>query len=132
MCGGIGKVNAATATASLIDNGCNVILNYGLSGGVSGIHIGEISVPDVFLEHDFDLTPLGFKLCEKPSQNYIYHANEKLLDIFVKTLGGAKVGCAVCGDRFISDEKVRSFVKENFNAMSCDMETGAINVLPYL
>ena len=34
---GIGKVNAAAATMHLIDIGCDYILNYGLSGGISGI-----------------------------------------------------------------------------------------------
>ena len=63
---GIGKVNAAAATVCLISMGCEVILNYGLSGGVSGIGRGQITLPDRFLEHDFDLQVLGYKPCEKP------------------------------------------------------------------
>ena len=64
---GIGKVNAAAATVCLISMGCDVILNYGLSGGVSGIGRGEITIPNRFLEHDFDLQVLGYNPCEKPS-----------------------------------------------------------------
>ena len=51
---GIGKVNAAAVTAHLVDIGCDYILNYGLSGGVSGISRNELSLCDRFLEHDFD------------------------------------------------------------------------------
>ena len=57
---GIGKVNAAVATTHLVDIGCDYILNYGLSGGVSGISRNELSLCNRFLEHDFDLTGIGY------------------------------------------------------------------------
>ncbi len=123
---GIGKVNAASAATKLIDEGCNVILNYGLSGGIAGIKRGEITAPDRFIEHDFDLTGIGYKLCEKPLQDYIYYANKKLLDISNKVIKNIKYGTAVSGDHFICDTNKRENLKNNFNAMSCDMETAAI------
>ena len=123
---GIGKVNAAAAATHLVDMGCDVILNYGLSGGISGISKGEISVPDKFLEHDFDLSGIGYKLCEKPLQRYIYSADQRLTEIAKKVLPDIKVGTAVCGDHFICDNSVRENLKNNFGAMSCDMETAAI------
>ena len=72
---GIGKVNAAAATMYLVNSGCKIILNYGLSGGISGVRRGETILPDRFLEHDFDLTTIGYKPCEKPGQKYIYEAD---------------------------------------------------------
>ena len=123
---GIGKVNATAAATHLIDIGCNVILNYGLSGGISGIRRGELCICDRFLEHDFDLTGIGYKPCEKPSQKYIYSANDQLLNLFKSMLPDVKCGTAVTGDRFVCDEGLRIALKENFNAMSCDMETAAI------
>lgn len=121
---GIGKVNAATAAAFLADR-CDIILNYGLSGGISRVRRGEISLPDKYLEHDFDLTVIGYKPCEKPRQEYIYSADQKLLSL-AKELFSGVVGTAVCGDRFVSSDKDRRFLKDTFNAVSCDMETGAI------
>ena len=56
---GIGKVNAAAAAAHMVDTGCDIILNYGLSGGISGIRRGELCLCTEFLEHDFDLTSIG-------------------------------------------------------------------------
>ncbi len=123
---GIGKVNAAAATMHLIDIGCNTIINYGLSGGISGIGRGELCICDRFLEHDFDLTGIGYKPCEKPSQKYIYEADKSLIELFIKILPNAKLGTAVTGDCFVCDENLRNSLKTNFNAMSCDMETAAI------
>ncbi len=123
---GIGKVNAAAAAMHLIDDGCDIILNYGLSGGISNIARGEITAPDKFLEHDFDLSGIGYKLCEKPLQEYIYYADEKLLNAAKKVVKNLKKGTAVSGDHFICDSKVRDSLKNNFSAMSCDMETAAI------
>lgn len=123
---GIGKVNAAAAAAHFADNGFDIILNYGLSGGVSGISRGEICVCNRFLEHDFDLTGIGYKPCEKPQQKYIYEADERLIKLCKSIVPNLKEGTAVSGDSFICDESVRLRLKEEFSAMSCDMETAAI------
>ena len=123
---GIGKVNAATAATRLADIGCTYILNYGLSGGISRVKRGEVALPDKFLEHDFDLTGIGYKPCEKPSQKYIYDADKKLLAAAQKAIGECTHGTAVCGDRFICNASDRDFLRDTFDATTCDMETAAI------
>ena len=123
---GIGKVNATAATMHLVDIGCKVIINYGLSGGISGICRGELCLCNRFVEHDFDLTGIGYKPCEKPAQQYIYDGDSNLIEMFGKLLPSVKIGTAVSGDRFVCDEELRTTLKEEFNAMSCDMETAAI------
>ncbi len=123
---GIGKVNATAAAAHFTDIGCNIILNYGLSGGISGISKGELCLCSSFLEHDFNLTMLGYKPCEKPSQRYIYDGDKQLIKLFLTEYPFVKTGIAVTGDSFICDENIRNILKSEFNAMSCDMETAAI------
>ncbi len=123
---GIGKVNAAAAAAHLEAIGCNVILNYGLSGGISGVSRGDYCIPNRFLEHDFDLMGIGYKLCEKPRQEYIYSANEVLINLLLEICPNAKLGTAVTGDRFVCDSNLRNTLKNEFGAVSCDMETAAI------
>ncbi|MCQ2455297.1 MAG: 5'-methylthioadenosine/S-adenosylhomocysteine nucleosidase [Clostridia bacterium] len=123
---GIGKVNAAAITAKLISDGCDCIMNYGLSGGIGNSTIGKFAIPDSFMEHDFDLTPLGYKLCEKPCQEYIYYTDDKIIEDIKKVLPQAVVGAAVCGDRFISKKEDADFFQNNYNAKTCDMETAAI------
>ena len=75
---GIGKVNAAAGAAHLVDIGCEIILNYGLSGGISGVRRGEICLCTEFLEHDFNLTTIGYKPCEKPGQeSFVYNSDKR-------------------------------------------------------
>lgn len=123
---GIGKVNAAAAAMHLVDIGCDIILNYGLSGGINKVTRGELVVCDRFLEHDFDLTVIGYKPCEKPLQKYIYQADEGLIELFKSQRPNVKSGMAVTGDKFICDSDLRNSLKNDFGAMSCDMETAAI------
>lgn len=123
---GIGKVNAAALTAALISEGCDCIMNYGLSGGLKEGGIGGFVVPDRFVEHDFDLTPLGYKICEKPFQKYIYRADESVIKILLDLIPNALCGTAVCGDRFITKKEDVDFFVGQFDAVSCDMETAAI------
>lgn len=128
---GIGKVNAAAGTMYLIDSGCDIILNFGLSGGIKDAFRGEFILPETFLEHDFDLTPLGYKPCEKPGQPYVYNADRTLIDKISKTAVARPGGVAVCGDRFISNKADRDFLIDTFSASSCDMETAAIASVCY-
>lgn len=123
---GIGKVNAAAGAVHLVDIGCDIILNYGLSGGISGVNRGDICICDRYLEHDFDLTTIGYKPCEKPGQKFVYESNKYLLRLIKDMLPEIKAGLAATGDRFVSDASLRDFLKNEFNAMSCDMETAAI------
>ena len=123
---GIGKVNATAVASHLLTVGCGIILNYGLSGGISGIRRGELTLADRFVEHDFDLSGIGYKLCEKPNQEYIYSSDEGLNNLMCETVSGIKLGTAVTGDSFVCDDEVKNRLKENFGAMSCDMETAAI------
>lgn len=122
---GIGMVNAAAAATHLANEGCDIILNSGLSGGISGIRRGEIMVGTEYIEHDFDLTPLGYPLCKKPLQEYIYKGDGTLIKIFCNLYPDIKKGVAVSGDSFISDEGKKNFFKTEFSAMSCDMESAA-------
>lgn len=123
---GIGKVNAASATMYLYSLGCNAILNFGYSGGISSVKKGEIVINDRFVEHDFDLTCLGYNPCEKPAQTYIYNSNKELTELLSKLCCNAKIGLAVSGDCFVNSNELRDKLKADFNAISCDMETAAI------
>ena len=126
VCCGIGKVNAAACAMYLCDNGCDCILNFGLSGGLKGSDRGDFILPDRFLEHDFDLTALGYKPCEKPGQTFIYNADKELARIFSALPFVKCSGTAVCGDSFISGKKTAEFLSDTYGASSCDMETAAI------
>ena len=123
---GIGMVNATAAATYLALEGCDIMLNSGLSGGISGIRRGELTVGTEYVEHDFDLTPLGYEPAQKPLQNSLYKADEQLLNVLCDIYPDLKRGVAVSGDSFISDDAKKEYFKTHFNAMSCDMESAAV------
>lgn len=123
---GIGKVNAAAATAYLIASGCDAVINSGLSGGISSVRRGDYTVGTSYVEHDFDVTPLGYKHAEKPDQNeYIYRPDDRLLSAYT-SVSGIVPGVMVCGDSFVCSDEQRAALKEEFGAVSCDMESAAV------
>ncbi len=123
---GVGTVNAAAAATFLVMDGCKAVFSFGLSGGISGISKNEFMVGTEYIEHDFDLTPLGYKLCEKPLQDYIYKGDSRFIEKFQTLYPFIKKGVVVSGDSFICDDSKRDFFKAEYNAMSCDMESSAV------
>ncbi len=123
---GIGTVNATAAAMYLVEKGADILLNYGLSGGISGVSRGEDVIATSFIEYDFDLVCCGYKMCEKPSQKYIYSADQRLVDLLKNTGSVKKCGKMASGDKFVSDGKLKEQLKTNFGINCCDMETSAI------
>lgn len=123
---GIGKVNAAAATAFLLDRGVELLMSVGYSGGISGIAKGMTAVATRFLEHDFDLTPLGYRPAQKPDPVWIYDADGEVNNIIRRLYPDIREGTMVTGDCFVSDDKVRCWLSDEFAAVSCDMETAAV------
>ncbi len=124
---GIGKVNAAAATAFLIaSEKADIILNAGLSGAVSGLKREDMIAGESYIECDFDLTAIGYKPGEKcDGQKSLLFADEKLLSYALESQGIKKASCGT-GDIFLSDPVKKDFFKNTFSIQSFDMETGAI------
>ncbi|MBQ7295506.1 MAG: 5'-methylthioadenosine/S-adenosylhomocysteine nucleosidase [Clostridia bacterium] len=124
---GIGKVNAASATAFLIsDDNADYILNAGLSGAVQKLKREDMIAAESFVECDFDLTAIGYGLGVKPDgQEYIYYPDEKLLSYALMSKGIIKAKTGT-GDIFLTDKERKNLYKETFGIDSFDMETAAI------
>lgn len=124
---GIGKVNAAAATAYLIaSEKADMILNAGLSGAVSGLKREDMIAGESYIECDFDLTAIGYAPGEKcDGQKSLLKANEKLLGYALESQGITKAPCGT-GDIFLSDKDKKEYFKKTFSIQSFDMETGAI------
>lgn len=138
---GIGKVNAANATAILIYLfGVDAVLNAGLSGAVSSVVREDIVAGTSYVECDFDLTAIGYGLGVKPDgEEYVHMADEKLLEAVAKVkCAHVKQGKLGTGDLFLTDNVKKKLFKETFDITAFDMETGAIaaicskNDIPFL
>jgi len=121
----IGKVNAATCASILAVEGCDVILNAGLSGSVKGLRRGQLVIGKSYVEADFDLSVLGLTPGEKPKQEYIYKADDKIVNI-LKNITNAVVEPIGCGDFFITNDELKDKYHNIFGIAAFDMETGAI------
>ena len=124
---GIGKVNAASATAFLIsDRGAQYILNAGLSGAVSGLKREDMVAAESYVECDYDLTAIGYGLGVKPDgQEYILRADEKLLSYALGSKGIIKTKTGT-GDIFLTDSVRKKLYLDTFGIGAFDMETAAI------
>lgn len=124
---GCGTVNAAVGTLYLVNCGCDVIFNTGYSGGIKGVHPGQAVVGERFIEHDFDLTVLGYKTFEKPGQEYVYFADNALADAALAAFPKSEKCIMLSGNRFVSsDSDCEKFGSMFDTGVSCDMETAAI------
>ena len=94
---GEGKVNAAAGTCAAISMGADLILNFGVAGGLiqERTEVGEVYLIDKVVQYDFDLTelnhlPLGTLPGEK--ENFLPLFCPQGLDLPRRALG--------TGDRF--------------------------------
>lgn len=128
---GIGKVNAAAAAAYFAAKGYKIAISTGFSGGLADTNGYDAVLGTEYLEHDFDLTVLGYKPCEKPGQTYIYPCDNDLFEDYLASGKKCLCGSMVAGDCFISSDEKSNFFKKNYNAVACDMETAAVAAVCY-
>ena len=130
---GIGKVNAAYACTLLCrEFSPEFIVTTGLSGGLGRSNVLDTVVATATCQHDSDTTALGDPIGLVSTVNKIYFpADENLTELFCR-LTGAKKGVFACGDQFVADKEKARKIVENFDAVACDMESGAIGQVAYL
>ncbi len=123
---GIGKVNAALATMYLInEEKVDIVLNVGLSGAIQNVKRNFIVAGTEYIECDFDLTAIGYDSGVKPSQEYLYKADESLVEK-ARSCSIDYFGRLGTGDIFLADSGLKEKYKNAFHICSFDMETGAI------
>lgn len=134
---GVCKVNAAIATQILIDNfKVNIIINSGVAGGIdSNLNIFDTVISTEVAYHDVEK---GILTEFHPWMESVYFkADSNLLNLSKKavekmTLENKVVwGRMVTGEAFISDEG-REQIKNQFNPLTVDMETGSVAHVCYV
>ncbi|MCM3746190.1 5'-methylthioadenosine/adenosylhomocysteine nucleosidase [Paenibacillus pasadenensis] len=142
---GVGKVNAAVCTQALIDLGADCVLFTGVAGAVDPeLNIGDIVVSTACVQHDMDVTPLGFQPGVIPYQEIsTFPADPELVELAAAAgsraaKGKAVRGIVLSGDQFIaSREKVQS-LREVFQGACAEMEGASLaqvchmNAIPYV
>ena len=148
---GIGKVNAALNTQYIIDTfKPNIIINTGVAGGIAeGLDVGDIIIGTYLVQHDFDVTVLGYArgyMCtgvekNKPTK---YYCDKELINkiqySLEQNISTNKIhkGIIASGDKFISGKEIKKEINEYFGAIAVEMEGCAIeqvatrNKIPFI
>lgn len=132
---GVGKVNAAACAQTMIlEYMPDAVLNTGVAGGLDpALEIGDIAVASATVQHDFDTSSVGDPLggialagkmyVEMPCAEWLVRAVEESAaaeDVHTVT------GTIASGDQFICTDEARNRIVQNFGAVACEMEGGAI------
>ncbi|MBQ9044926.1 MAG: 5'-methylthioadenosine/adenosylhomocysteine nucleosidase [Oscillospiraceae bacterium] len=144
---GIGKVNAAMCVQLLKDHfQVTHIINTGVAGALSEkLDIGDIVISTEAVQHDFDLSPIGFQKAEIPPYGHVaFPADEAMRQLAVQaaeqTGMGLHVLCGrICsGDQFIAGSAQKQRITSEFGGLCAEMEGAAIaqvccaNALPFV
>ncbi len=138
---GIGKVNAGICVQILCDRfHITHIINTGVAGSLkSELNIGDIVISTDAVQHDMDVTPLGYERGQIPGIGVKYFlADPALVDIAqntckkVNTDIQALKGRVVSGDQFISSKETKDFLIHTFDGSCTEMEGAAIAQVSYL
>lgn len=142
---GIGKVNAAACTQMLIDLfDVKMIVNTGAAGSLdSRINIGDIVVSTEVIQHDLDVTDLGYKPGDVPGTGKVFTSDKLLHDLAVSCSHEAiqmlqSMRVNLTGDQFISGQEKKNWLIDTFHGLCAEMEGGAIahvaslNEVPFL
>lgn len=129
---GIGKVNAAALTQLVLMQGAEQVIVTGVAGALDpNLQVGDIAISKDAVQHDVDVTALGYKLGEVPQEGMIFAADEKLqqlafsaTEVFVGVRGF--IGRIASGDQFISSNEKVQWLRNNFKASCTEMEGASI------
>lgn len=135
---GIGKVNAAMVTQLLLRYGAERVIFTGVAGGVAdGLKVGDLVVGRDAVQHDIDLTALGYEPGQVPEEPVSWSTDERLralaLEVARELAGGEGFegvtvveGRIASGDQFVADPERVRWLRDTFGASCVEMEGAAV------
>lgn len=136
---GVGMVNAAVAAQLLAGHfGVDAIVNTGVAGSLDArIDIGDLVIATDAVNHVMDVCNLGYQPGQTPGfEQVAFPASEKLARVAstaAQELGlVSHRGRVASGDRFVRDDRDKSFIRSTFSASCCEMEGAAIAQVAWL
>ncbi|HEX7021592.1 MAG TPA: 5'-methylthioadenosine/adenosylhomocysteine nucleosidase [Trueperaceae bacterium] len=129
---GIGKVNAAALTQLLIGQGAQRIIFTGVAGALApGLGIGDIVIGTDAIQHDLDVTALGYAPGQVPGEPFSWPSDPELVALARRAAEGRKgarviLGRIASGDQFIASPERARALHERFGATCAEMEGAAV------
>lgn len=129
---GIGKVNAARVTMALISAGATRLVFTGVAGALDPVlRPGDVVVSSDCLQHDVDVTALGYAPGEIPGEELAWAADSRLQELALAACADlqdarAYPGRVLSGDIFLADSSRASELRESFGGSCVEMEGAAV------
>ena len=138
---GIGKVNAGMCVQILVDLfEVTHLVNTGVAGSLNAkLDIGDILISKDALQHDFDVSALGYQLGQIPGvDTWNFAADEAMMaaaeEACKKVNPDINViqGRVVSGDQFIAGKEIKEKLIKEFQGDCAEMEGAAVAQAAYL
>lgn len=136
---GIGKVFAAICAQTMILHfGVTHLINTGVGGALSqNLTTLDVAIADGVVQHDMDTSPIGDPVGLISGINKVVLPTSDLMRKAAVTAAaelGVKYECGIVasGDQFIASLDKKQFIREQFSAISCEMEGAAIGHVCYV
>lgn len=129
---GIGKVNAAALTQALLSAGATRLVFTGVAGAVDPqLEVGDVVVSSEAVQHDVDVTGLGYEPGEVPGSGRVWNADPQLMEAAraaAAELPGVRtmVGRVASGDTFVASAERTRWLAQGFGAAATEMEGAAV------
>lgn len=128
---GIGKVNAGALTQFVVSQGARSVVFTGVAGALDpSLRVGDVVVGVDAVQHDVDVTGLGYAPGEVPGSGSVFGCDQRLVELAMAAaadLEGVRVvrGRVASGDVFVADPVLGARVRETFQASCAEMEGAA-------
>ena len=136
---GIGKVFASICTQTMIlEFNPSVVINSGVAGSlISNLGVLNVAIAKNVVQHDMDTSPLGDPKGLISGINVVYiDANPKVVSALENSadLASCKSLCGTIatGDKFMSIPSEKKALNDEFGAIACEMEGGAVGHTCYV
>lgn len=129
---GIGKVNAAMSSVALLSLSVSAVIFTGVAGGVDpALRVGDVVVSRDLVQHDVDVTPLGYPLGLIPDETLAWAADPELRERAVRAArsvvaGQVLEGRIASGDVFVASPEKVAWLRDTFGAACAEMEGAAV------
>ena len=130
---GVGKVFAAICAQTMIMHyNPEWILNIGVAGAlVPELQVGDMAIAVSAVQHDMDTSPIGDPVGLISGINLV---NLPCDEVLAETIAACGVACGyrtvkgvvASGDQFIADPNKKTWIRDTFDAIACEMEGAAI------
>jgi 5'-methylthioadenosine/S-adenosylhomocysteine nucleosidase len=141
---GVGKTQSAMVSQHLIDLvHPDRLIFTGVAGGLTDeLDIGDMVIGDRTVQHDLDVTQMGFPLGQVPYTQYRFLAADPALVALAEQVepvhGRSATGLILTGDQLIGSATVRDRLTSIFGGLAVEMEgasvalVAAVNDVPFL